>query len=87
MPYMFSLDAIWSRSADDAANIAWVKNAWQSSQRHSTGRMYLNFPGLGEGENLVRDAFGADIYSRLQKVKRTYDPGNLFRLNQNILPA
>ena len=87
MPYMFSLDAIWSGPADDAANITWVKNTWQSSQRHSTGRMYLNFPGLGEGENLVRDAFGADIYSRLQKVKRTYDPGNLFRLNRNILPA
>ncbi len=86
MPYMFSLDAIWSRPADDAANIAWVKNAWQSSQRHSTGRMYLNFPGLGEGENLVRDAFGADTYSRLQTIKRKYDPENLFRLNQNILP-
>lgn len=48
--------------------------------------MYLNFPGLGEGESLVRDAFGAATYARLQKVKRAYDPGNLFRLNQNIVP-
>ncbi len=87
MPYMFSLDAIWSSPSDDAPNISWVKDAWQSTQRHSTGRMYLNFPGLGEGETLVRDAFGADTYSRLQKVKRTYDPENLFSLNQNILPA
>ena len=35
-------------------------------QRHSTGRMYLNFPGLGEGDSLVRDAFGAETYARLQ---------------------
>ena len=56
-------------------------------QRHSTGRMYLNFPGLGEGSNLVRDAFGAETYKRLQQIKRKYDPENLFRLNQNVLPA
>jgi FAD/FMN-containing dehydrogenase len=87
MPYMFSLDAIWSSPVDDAANIGWARHAWQAAQRHSTGRMYLNFPGLGEGETLVRDAFGADTYERLQKIKRKYDPENLFRLNQNILPA
>lgn len=87
MPYMFSLDAIWSSPADDAVNIGWARQAWQAAQRHSTGRMYLNFPGLGEGESLVRDAFGADTYQRLQKIKRKYDPDNLFKLNQNILPA
>ena len=87
MPFMLSLDAIWSSPADDDANIGWVRHAWQDMQRHSTGRMYLNFPGLGEGETLVRDAFGADTYARLQKIKRKYDPENLFRLNQNILPA
>ncbi|WP_436120424.1 BBE domain-containing protein [Phyllobacterium sp. LjRoot231] len=48
--------------------------------------MYLNFPGLGEGDNLVRNAFGTETYARLQEIKRTYDPDNLFRMNQNILP-
>jgi FAD/FMN-containing dehydrogenase len=55
-------------------------------QRHSTGRMYLNFPGLGEGDNLVRDAYGTKTYARLQEVKRTYDPHNQFHMNQNIQP-
>ena len=48
------------------ANIAWVRSFWQDMQRHSTGRLYLNFPGHGEGADLVRDAFGAETYARLQ---------------------
>lgn len=87
MPYMLSLDAIWSNAKDDHANIAWARKAWSDVQRHSTGRLYLNFPGLGEGSDLVKQAFGAETYTRLQQVKRKYDPGNLFRLNQNILPT
>jgi FAD/FMN-containing dehydrogenase len=86
MPYMLSLDAIWANPEEDEANISWVRQAWKAMQRHSTGRMYLNFPGLGEGENLVRDAFGAETYERLQKIKRKYDPSNVFRMNQNVLP-
>ena len=87
MPFMLSLDAIWSNASGDDANIGWVRNFWKDMQRHSTGRMYLNFPGHGEGTNLVRDAFGAEAYGRLQKVKRKYDPQNLFHMNQNILPT
>ena len=86
-PFMLSLDAIWPEAKDDEANMDWVRQFWDGMQRHSTGRMYLNFPGLGEGSNLVRDAFGAETYKRLQQIKRKYDPENLFRLNQNILPA
>ncbi len=86
MPYMLSFDAVWSSPADDGANMTWARKSWDTMQRHSTGRMYLNFPGHGEGENLVRDAFGAEAYLRLQNVKYKYDPENIFHLNQNILP-
>ena len=48
---------------------------------------YLNFPGHGEDDDLVRNAFGAQAYTRLQEIKRKYDPANLFRMNQNIQPA
>jgi hypothetical protein len=44
MPYMLSLDAIWTNPADDAANIGWVRQAWTAMQRHSTGRMYPELP-------------------------------------------
>ncbi|HUR43539.1 MAG TPA: FAD-binding oxidoreductase, partial [Aestuariivirga sp.] len=87
MPYMLSLDAIWSSSSEDDANISWVRRFWDDMQPYSTGRLYLNFPGHGEGQNLVRDAFGVKSYKRLQEIKRKYDPQNLFRMNQNIVPG
>ena len=85
-PFMLSLDAIWPDAADDEANIGWVRAAWADMQRHSTGRLYLNFPGLGENQALVRNALGEATFTRLQEVKRRFDPDNVFRLNQNIPP-
>ncbi len=87
MDYMLSFDAVWSEAKDDGANMGWVRSAWDDMQQYSTGRMYLNFPGHGEGVDMVRNAFGAETYARLQAVKAKYDPQNLFRLNQNIVPG
>ena len=51
--------------------------------------VYVNYLGdaAAEGENRVRAAYGPATYDRLAALKRTYDPTNLFRLNQNIAPA
>ena len=87
LPFMLSLDAIWSSPHDDAVNIDWVRATWADMQRCGTGRMYLNFPGHGESDELVRSALGPEIYTKLAQVKRAYDPSNLFRMNQNVLPA
>jgi FAD/FMN-containing dehydrogenase len=88
MPYMFSIDSVWKAPDDDVANITWTRDFWRRMEPYShKGRLYLNFPGLGEeGEELVRRTFG-DNYPRLAALKRKYDPNNLFRFNQNIRPS
>lgn len=88
MSYMLSIDSVWSEAKDDATNITWTRDFWKRMQPFAQhGRMYLNFPGLGEeGEGLLRDTFG-DNYRRLQAIKHKYDPGNVFRFNPNIRPA
>lgn len=88
MPYMVSIDSIWDAPEDDAANIAWTRDFWGRLTPYSCqGRIYLNFAGLGEGnEDLVRRSYG-DNFDKLAAIKRTYDPDNAFRFNQNIRPA
>jgi FAD/FMN-containing dehydrogenase len=87
MPYMLSIDAVWSKAEDDAANIGWSRSFWSEMQHHSDGRLYLNFAGHGEDPGLVRAAAGAKGYARLVATKRKYDPTNFFRVNQNIPPG
>jgi hypothetical protein len=47
---------------------------------------YVGFLG-DEGDARVRAAYPAATWDRLTRIKARYDPGNLFRLNQNIPPA
>uniref|UniRef100_UPI002FC7EC32 BBE domain-containing protein n=1 Tax=Aeromicrobium sp. TaxID=1871063 RepID=UPI002FC7EC32 len=62
----------------------WARSYWSALEPHHTS-VYVNFL-MEEGEERVRRAYGAEKYDRLKALKRTYDPTNLFRLNQNISP-
>jgi FAD/FMN-containing dehydrogenase len=39
-----------------------------------------------EGQGRVRAAYPGATWQRLAAVKATYDPDNVFRLNQNVPP-
>ena len=78
--------ATWEDVADDAANIAWVRDYRRANAPFTTGGVYLNFIG-DEGDERIKAAFGAEKYARLAQIKSEYDPGNVFSGNQNIRPA
>jgi FAD/FMN-containing dehydrogenase len=77
--------SIWEDVTQDAANVAWSRSVWEAMRHFSTGGVYVNNLG-DEGEERIRAAYGRN-WERLAAVKATYDPGNLFRFNQNIRPA
>jgi GNAT superfamily N-acetyltransferase len=57
---------------------------WSALELYQTS-VYVNFL-MDEGDEPIRQAYGHAKYERLKALKRTYDPTNLFRLNQNIPP-
>jgi hypothetical protein len=52
----------------------------------ATGGVYVNFLG-DEGQDRIKAAYGERTYARLVDLKRSYDPANFFRVNQNISPG
>jgi hypothetical protein len=62
----------------------WARDYWSALAPFHTG-VYVNFL-MEEGEDRIREAYGAAKYDRLKALKRKHDPSNFFRLNQNIPP-
>jgi FAD/FMN-containing dehydrogenase len=83
--YNIAIVGIWSDAKDEAACTAWARETYDALQPFSTGSVYVNYLGVGDDESRVADAYG-DGYARLSQIKQKYDPGNLFRVNQNIRP-
>lgn len=86
--WMYSLDSVWEMPEDDAKLRGFTRAAWDRFRRHAQeGRLYLNFAGQDEDSaELTRSALGRN-FARLSRIKASYDPGNMFRFNQNIPPA
>ena len=86
-PFMIGVEANWHEASADDANVAWGRRCIEAMAPYAAGGLYLNFPGfVEEGEALVRSALGPG-YELLQAVKRRYDPDDVFRTHQRILPG
>ncbi|HUE76159.1 MAG TPA: FAD-binding oxidoreductase [Chloroflexota bacterium] len=63
----------------------WTVAYWEALHPHSAGGAYVNMM-MDEGQERVQASY-RDNYPRLAAVKATYDPANLFHVNQNIKPS
>ena len=75
---------MWPDPADNEANIRWVREYSDATAPLSDEGGYVNFMA-GDDQGRVKANYGAN-YDRLVAVKRTWDPDNLFHVNQNIQP-
>jgi FAD/FMN-containing dehydrogenase len=83
--FVMNFHGRWEDPADDTRCIGWARDFFRASAPFASGGVYVNFLSADEGDR-VRSAYGPN-YLRLAQAKRTYDPDNLFRMNQNIQPA
>ncbi|HXV56614.1 MAG TPA: FAD-binding protein, partial [Gaiellaceae bacterium] len=82
---MVNVAAIYGSQDEAPGHEEWAAE-FAAALRQGDGGMYVNFVG-DEGEAAVRAAYPGETWTRLAAIKRRYDPGNLFRLNQNIPPG
>jgi len=82
---MVNLAALYQNPEEKTTHEAWVAEFAEAIKQSDEGA-YVNFLG-GEGEAGIRAAYPGSTWERLVEIKARYDPTNLFRLNQNIVPA
>jgi FAD/FMN-containing dehydrogenase len=82
--YATVIAGMWPDPAQNDANIRWVKDYYRALAPHSELGGYVNFAASDDADRVSAN-YGRN-YARLREVKGKYDPGNVFRFNQNIAP-
>lgn len=82
--FMLGIWSGWSDPGKDNFISEWVRKFYDSMEPHATGGMYVNYLDKDD-ENRIKSAYGTN-YKRLSKIKKKYDPNNLFQMNTNIKP-
>ncbi len=75
---------MWPEPSQNEANTRWVRDYYDATAPLSEEGGYVNFMA-GDDQDRIKANYRGN-YDRLVEVKRTYDPDNLFHLNQNIQP-
>lgn len=78
--------SVWETEAESEYERAWVRDWGDFMEPYVRAGVPLTF-SADTGDERVRATFGQEKYARLVALKDKYDPGNLFRLNQNIKPS
>ena len=83
--YYWIVQPVWDDPGLDEACIAWGRKGARALASLSMERNYVNEQGESSND-IARQAYGSEKYTRLAQLKARFDPRNLFRLNQNIRP-
>ena len=83
-PFIMNLLANWRHASDDALHISWIRSLFQKLRPTMKPGVYVNFMS-GDEQDRVSEAY-QERWARLVSVKTHYDPGNFFRMNQNVQP-
>jgi hypothetical protein len=85
--HAITLDGVWRPGEDfGERDTAWARGFFAALGPFRQG-VYVNFLGGDEDPARVREAYGDAVHDRLEDVKTTYDPDNVFHHNQNIRPG
>jgi FAD/FMN-containing dehydrogenase len=82
--FEFVAAARWSDADEDASCIVAARRYARTMDAFASG-VYVNALG-DEGALGLRRAYPEGKLALLRSVKQTYDPANVFHLNQNIAP-
>jgi FAD/FMN-containing dehydrogenase len=86
-PYNFVVTSAWSDAQDTDRNVTWTRGLFEAMRPFFADAAYVNYLGGDEGDEGLRAAYGATKLAQLTALKMKYDPGNMFRMNQNVKPV
>jgi FAD/FMN-containing dehydrogenase len=81
-----SPDATWDDPSEDERNQAWVREAMRIVEPEAIEGRYAN-ENADAGPGETRAIYGEAKVARLARLKRVWDPDNVFRLNHNVAPS
>ncbi len=84
-PFWLGVEAAWDDPSLDGAHREWGRVTMDALTPFTADGHYVN-DMVETGDDVARGVYGDAKYDRLVQLKRTYDPDNVFRLNQNIRP-
>ncbi len=83
--FIFNISGITGTAAGFHREREWVRDYWHALLPHQSS-VYVNFL-MDADTDRIQDAYGPERFKRLSALKTTYDPDNVFHLNQNIPPS
>jgi FAD/FMN-containing dehydrogenase len=84
-PLWCGVETVWDEPSLDDAHIGWGRATMDALQPFAGDGHYVN-DVIETGDDVVQSIYGDAKFRRLVALKQHWDPDNVFRLNQNVVP-